>query len=102
MDEMTLRLSSPITDEQMDAIMDVDFDSTHRIWFHTKHGKDIEFWKAERVIKILDDVREYHDRKAVEEAAEGTGLPIVHIYAAHVLDKIIEMIREESDGRGTV
>ena len=28
MDELTLHLDNPITDEQMDAIMDVDFDST--------------------------------------------------------------------------
>lgn len=97
MDEMTLQLSSPITDEQMDAIMDYEFDATHRIWFHTKHGKDVEFWKAERVLKILEDVREYHDRKAVEEATEGTGLPIVHIYTAHVLDQLIKSLQEESD-----
>lgn len=97
MDEITLQLSSPITDEQMDAIMDYDFDATHRIWFHTKHGKDVEFWKAERVLKILEDVRQYHVRKAEEEAAEGTGLPIVHLYTEHVLNKIIEMIREENN-----
>lgn len=40
MDEMTLTLNSPITEEQYDAIMDVDFDHTDRIWFSTKHGKD--------------------------------------------------------------
>lgn len=45
MDEMTLTLSSPITEEQFDAITDVDFDNTDRIWFHTKHGKDVEFVK---------------------------------------------------------
>lgn len=53
---------------------------------------------VERVMDILEDVRQYHVRKAEEEAAEGTGLPIVHLYTEHVLDKIIEMIREESDG----
>lgn len=42
---MTLTLSSPITEEQFDAITDVDFDNTDRIWFHTKHGKDVEFVK---------------------------------------------------------
>lgn len=57
---------------------------------------------TERVLKILEDVRQYHVHKAEEEATEGTGLPIVHLYTEHVLDKIIEMIREESDGRGTV
>ena len=45
MDEMTLTLSSPITEEQFDAITDVDFDNTDRIWFHTKHGKDVVFVK---------------------------------------------------------
>ena len=47
-DEMTLTLSSPITEEQFDAIADVDFDNTDRIWFHTKHGKDVEFVKRKK------------------------------------------------------
>lgn len=45
MDEMTLKLNSPITDEQWDDIVDVDFDHTDRIWFSTKHGKKVEFIK---------------------------------------------------------
>jgi hypothetical protein len=45
-DEITLTLNSPITDEEWNAIMDVDFDHTDRIWFHTKHGKDVEFIKS--------------------------------------------------------
>lgn len=45
---MTLTLSSPITEEQFDAITDVDFDNTDRIWFHTKHGKDVEFVKRKK------------------------------------------------------
>ena len=48
MDEMTLTLSSPITEEQFDAITDVDFDNTDRIWFHTKNGKDVEFVKSKK------------------------------------------------------
>ena len=48
MDEMTLKLSSSITEEQFDAITDVDFDNTDRIWFHTKHGKDVEFVKRKK------------------------------------------------------
>ena len=44
--ELTLHLNSPISEEQWDAIEDVDFDRTDRIWFHTKHGKDVEFIKA--------------------------------------------------------
>ena len=46
MDEMTLTLNSPITEEQWDAITDVDFDRTDRIRFSTKHGKKVEFVKA--------------------------------------------------------
>ena len=45
MDEMTLTLNSPITEEQWDAIEDVDFDHTDSITFHTKHGKEVEFVK---------------------------------------------------------
>ena len=45
MDEFTLTLSSPITEEQWDAITDVDFDYTDRICFNTKHGKQVEFVK---------------------------------------------------------
>lgn len=47
MAEFELTLNSPITEEQWDAITDVDFDCTNRIWFHTKHGKTVEFIKAE-------------------------------------------------------
>lgn len=45
MDEITLKLNSPITEEQWDTITDVDFDHTDRIWFNTKHGKEVEFIK---------------------------------------------------------
>ena len=45
-DEITL--NNPLTDEQWDAITDVDFDKTERIWFHTKHGKEVEFAKVIR------------------------------------------------------
>lgn len=48
MDEMTLQLNNPITEKQYDAIMDIDFDNTDRIWFHTKHGKDVEFVKQNK------------------------------------------------------
>lgn len=48
MDEFTLKLSSPITDEQWDAITDVDFDNTNRVFFSTKHGKGVEFIKVVR------------------------------------------------------
>ena len=45
MDDITLKLNSPITEEQWDAITDVDFDHTDRIWFSTKNGKEVEFIK---------------------------------------------------------
>ena len=47
-DEITLTLNNPLTDEQWDAISDVDFDRTDRIWLHTKHGKEVEFAKVIR------------------------------------------------------
>lgn len=39
-------LNNPLTEEQWDQIDDVDFDHTDRIWFHTKHGKEVEFAKV--------------------------------------------------------
>lgn len=47
-DQFTLKLSSPITDEQWDAITDVDFDQTEEIFFHTKHGKEVTFVKQKK------------------------------------------------------
>jgi len=44
-DIIELTLNSPITEEQWDVITDVDFENTDRIWFHTKHGKEVEFIK---------------------------------------------------------
>lgn len=46
MAEIELTLNSPITEEQWDAITDVDFDKTDRVWFQTKHGKTVEFVKS--------------------------------------------------------
>ena len=45
---MTLTLNSPITEEQWDAITDVDFDNTDKIYFHTKHGKEVYFVKRKK------------------------------------------------------
>lgn len=45
MDEITLTLNSPLTDEDWDLIEDVDFEHTDRIWFHTKNGKEVCFVK---------------------------------------------------------
>ena len=44
-EEFTLKLDNPITEEQWDAIEDVDFEHTYSIWFHTKHGHNVEFVK---------------------------------------------------------
>ena len=46
MNEFTLTLNSPLTEEQWDAITDVDFEYTNEITFHTKHGKEVVFKKA--------------------------------------------------------
>ena len=48
MDEMTLNLHNPLTEEEWDLIEDVDFEHTDRIWFHTKNGKHVEFVKVAR------------------------------------------------------
>lgn len=53
MDEMTLTLNSPITEEQWDAITDVDFDNTDEITFYTKHGKVVKFVKASAQPEII-------------------------------------------------
>ena len=47
MDELTFTLNSPITDEQWDAIADVDFDYVESFYFTTKHGKKVEFVKKQ-------------------------------------------------------
>ena len=47
-DTYELTLNNPLTDEQWDMITDVDFDRTDRVWFHTKHGKEVEFVKVMR------------------------------------------------------
>lgn len=53
-DTFEFTLNNPLTEEQWDQIADVDFDNTNRIWFHTKHGKEVEFVKA-RHGKWIDD-----------------------------------------------
>lgn len=45
-DEFTCTLNNLLTEEEWDMISDVDFDRTERVWFHTKHGKDVEFAKV--------------------------------------------------------
>ena len=48
MNEITVKLDSPITEEQWDTITDVDFDHTKEVCFNTKHGKIVEFVKVVR------------------------------------------------------
>ena len=45
-DTFEFTLNNPLTEEQWDMIADVDFDHTDRIWFNTKHGKEVEFTKV--------------------------------------------------------
>jgi hypothetical protein len=59
-DIIELTLNSPITEEQWDVITDVDFENTDRIWFHTKHGKEVEFIKHIRGKWIPKDDRRYY------------------------------------------
>lgn len=49
MDDFTMKLNSPLTEEQWDMLTDVDFDHTPSVTFHTKHGKDVEFVKVVRM-----------------------------------------------------
>ena len=58
-DEITLTLNSPITDEELDLLTDVDMENTPRIIFHTKNGKEVEYLKVVR----CKDCRHYrfHD-----------------------------------------
>lgn len=65
-EEMTLTLNSPITDEQWDAITDVDFEHTDRIWFKTKHGKEVEFVKRKK------------GRWIAHEGGKFVGFPYMH------------------------
>lgn len=44
-DTFTLELNNPLTEEQWDILDDVDFDHTEHMWFHTKHGKEVHFYK---------------------------------------------------------
>lgn len=71
-DEITLTLNSPITDEQFDAITDVDMENTPRIFFHTKNGKEVEKNDArgrreekrmsDDFIKLVKEMRETQKR----------------------------------------
>lgn len=66
MAEIELTLNSPLTEEQLDTITDVDFDHTNRIWFHTKHDKQVEFVKVKPVTSNADRIRAMSDEKLAE------------------------------------
>lgn len=68
MNEFTLTLNSPLTEEQWDTITDVDFEHTNDITFHTKHGKEVVFKKAsaqpeQRWIPVTEKLPEPCDTK---------------------------------------
>lgn len=44
---MTFKLNHPLTEEQWDAITDVDMEHTPMIEFHTKNGKIVKYRKVE-------------------------------------------------------
>lgn len=54
-DSYTVEFSSPLTDEDWEKLEDVDFDHTEHIWFHTKNGKEVHFYKNAIPIEWLED-----------------------------------------------
>ena len=44
---LTLKLQNPLTEEQLDSLVDVDFDHTNEVYFRTKHGKEVTFVKKQ-------------------------------------------------------
>ena len=54
-DYLKFTLHHPITEEEWDAITDVDFDHTEEIFFHTKHGKEVTFVKRKKGKWIKDE-----------------------------------------------
>ena len=41
----TAEFNHPFTDEDWEKLEDVDFDHTEHVWFHTKNGKEVHFYK---------------------------------------------------------
>ena len=61
--KLTLELDYPITEEQLDAILDIDMEHTVSVTFHTKHGKEVEFEKRKKGEWLLvkgSDGKDYH------------------------------------------
>lgn len=42
-DDLTLELNHPMTEEEMDHLLDVDLEHTNEVEFKTKHGKRVIF-----------------------------------------------------------
>ena len=51
---LTLKLQNPLTEEQLDSLLDVDFDHTNEVYFRTKHGKEVTFVKRQEPLTIHD------------------------------------------------
>lgn len=74
-DEFMLTLNSPITEEQWDAIADVDFDNTEEIEFHTKHGKTVRFKKENEGQWLYGEERKFIDLENAVEQYKVLGYP---------------------------
>ena len=48
MNDITLTLNNPLSEEDWDKITDVDMEHTSRVWFNTKNGKKVEFVKPKQ------------------------------------------------------
>ena len=96
MDNITLQLNSPITEDQWDAITDVDFENTEEILFTTKHKKNVRFVKAQQWIPCSERLPEpwtsvlvtyiYNGKRFVEESQytgqdDERGNPLFSSYA---------------------
>lgn len=73
MNELTLTFNSPLTEEDWDVITDVDFDRTNSVWFHTKHGKDVEFVKVVRCEECIHNESSPHNPICSEGNRAGAG-----------------------------
>lgn len=60
----TVEFNSPLTDEDWEKLEDVDFDHTEHIWFHTKNGKEVHFYK--NAISI-EWIKEYASMKSFND-----------------------------------
>lgn len=61
---LTLKLKNPLTEEQLDSLLDVDFDHTNEVYFRTKHGKEVTFVKKQPNngwISVMDRLPEDED-----------------------------------------